>query len=295
MRRHLLFVLIAVVLLPAPAGAWGFEAHQFIMSRAIDMLPAPMRPFFEANRVFLVEHVLDPDLWRTAGFTDEPPRHFLDMDAYGAYPFSALPREYDAALEKYGVDTLSRNGLLPWRTAEMAGKLRRAFEDQQKQGAYALNDIKFFSSIIGHYVADAHPPLHAVVNYDGQLTAQYGLHYRWEGDLFVRYEKQLSIQPPPLKTVAMPRDFIFDTLLEGSRLATAVLDADREAIGTATLYDDRYFDAFFAKMKPVVERRLNESISSVASVIATAWEQAGKPALPLNPTRPPQRRRANPQ
>lgn len=294
MRRHLLFALIAVVLLPAPAGAWGFEAHQFIMSRAIDMLPAPMRSFFDANRVFLVEHVLDPDLWRTAGFTDEPPRHFLDMDAYGAYPFSALPREYGAALEKYGVDTLNRNGLLPWRTAEMAGKLRRAFEDQQKQGAYALNDIKFFSSIIGHYVADAHPPLHAVVNYDGQLTGQYGLHYRWEGDLFVRYEKQLSIQPPPLKTVAMPRDFIFDTLLEGSRLAKAVLDADREAIGHATLYDDRYFDAFFAKMKPVVERRLNESISSVASVIATAWEQAGRPALPLNPARPPQRRRANP-
>lgn len=299
MRRHprtalLLMAFTVFVLLPAPAGAWGFEAHKFIMDRAIEMLPAPMRPFFDANRVFLIEHVIDPDLWRTAGFTDEPPRHFLDFDAYGPYPFTALPREYGAALEKYGIDTLNRNGLLPWRTAEMAGRLRRAFEDQQKQGAYALNDIKFFSSIIGHYVADAHPPLHAVLNYDGQLTGQHGLHNRWEGDLFVRYEKRLSIQPPPVKTVAMPRDFIFDTLLEGSQLAKAVLDADREAIGNATFYDDRYFDAFFAKMKPMVERRLNESISAVASVIATAWEQAGKPALPVNPARPPQRRRANP-
>lgn len=295
MRRHMLIALTAVVLLPAPAGAWGFEAHKLIMDRAIDMLPAPMRPFFDANRVFLVEHVIDPDLWRTAGFTDEPPRHFLDMDAYGAYPFTALPREYGAALEKYGIDTLNRNGLLPWRTAEMAGRLRRAFEDQQRQGAYALNDIKFFSSIIGHYVADAHPPLHAVLNYDGQLTGQHGLHYRWEGDLFVRYEKHLSIQPPPLKTVVMPRDFIFETLLEGSQLAKAVLDADREATGNATVYDDRYFDAFFAKMKPMVERRLNGSISAVASVIATAWEQAGRPALPINPARPPQRRRASRQ
>jgi hypothetical protein len=66
---------------PSSAAAWGFETHKFIVSRAIDILPAAIRPFFEANRVFIVEHCIDPDLWRTAGFTDEPPRHFVDIDA----------------------------------------------------------------------------------------------------------------------------------------------------------------------------------------------------------------------
>ncbi|HET9468583.1 MAG TPA: hypothetical protein VFO48_09235, partial [Vicinamibacterales bacterium] len=99
MRSIALGVLTAILLTPASADAWGFEAHKFIVSRAIDILPAPLRPFFDANRAFIVERSIDPDLWRNAGFTEEPPNHFLDFDAYGPYPFRDLPREYDAALK----------------------------------------------------------------------------------------------------------------------------------------------------------------------------------------------------
>ena len=144
MRNAVACVLIVLLLTPSTAGAWGFETHKFIVSRAIDLLPEAIRPFYEANRVFVVEHAIDPDLWRTAGFTDEPPRHFLDMDAYGKYPFKDLPRDYDAALEKYGADVLNRNGLLPWRAADMAGNLRRAFESQQKQAMYARTTSNVF-------------------------------------------------------------------------------------------------------------------------------------------------------
>ena len=76
MRTILLTAVIAVFALPSHANAWGFDAHQFIVSRAIDMLPAPLRPFFDANRAFIVERAIDPDLWRTAGFTEEPPTIF---------------------------------------------------------------------------------------------------------------------------------------------------------------------------------------------------------------------------
>jgi len=235
-------VLAALVMLslPSTALAWGFETHKFIVSRAIDLLPAAIRPFFEANRTFVVEHSIDPDLWRTAGFTDEPPRHFVDMDAYGKSPFTELPRDYDAALVKFGADTLNRNGLLPWRTSEMTGNLGRAFQTVGR--GYSTADIKFFSAIIGHYVADAHVPLHAVLNYDGQLTGQNGVHTRFEEDLFVRYGKQLNIQPPPLQSIPNVRDFIFDTLLESYQNSDALLAADREAIGSADTYDDRYYD-----------------------------------------------------
>jgi hypothetical protein len=61
--------------------------------RAIDTLPEPIRPFFEASRAFVVERAIDPDLWRNAGFSEEPPNHFVDLDAYGPYPFKELPRE----------------------------------------------------------------------------------------------------------------------------------------------------------------------------------------------------------
>jgi hypothetical protein len=293
MSKAISGVLSLLVLVPASAGAWGFDAHKFIASQAIDRLPQEIRPFFDANRAFIVERAIDPDLWRSAGFTQEPPNHFLDLDAYGRYPFNDLPREYDAALKKFGPDMLTRNGLVPWRTAEMAGRLVRAFEGLQKQVPYARSDIPFFSAIIAHYVADTHVPLHAVVNYDGQLTGQNGVHSRWEDDLFVRYRSRLSLAPAALRSIRNERDFIFDTLLESFQLAADVLAADKEAIGDRAVYDDRYYEAFFVKMKPIVEERLSGAITAVASMIASAWEQAGRPPLPVNaPPRPPQRRPA---
>ena len=279
-------MLAVILFVPSSAVAWGFETHKFIVSRAIELLPEAIRPFFEANRVFVVEHAIDPDLWRVAGFVDEPPRHFLDMDAYGKPPFKDLPRDYDAAVEKYGADLLARNGLVPWRTADMAGNLRRAFEEQHKQGRYARANIRFFSAIIGHYAADANVPLHSALNYDGQLTGQNGVHYRFEEDLFVRYGKQLNLRPGPLKPVSSVRDFMFDALTEGYSFVAPVLAADKKAIGDRTVYDDRYYDAFFAEVKPILEKRLNDAITAVASIITAQWEKAGRPNLPATP--PPQ-------
>src|SRR5204862_3153255 len=111
---------------------------------------------------------------------------------------------------------------------------------------------------------------------------------RFEEELFIRYATQLNIQPPPLRSVSNVRDFIFDTLIDSFRDVDAVLAADKEAIGNADSYDDRYFDAFFAKVKPVLERRIGVAVSAVASVITSEWERAGRPALPVTPPpRPP--------
>jgi len=285
-------LMLALMLTPTPAYGWGFETHKYIVSRAIDMLPDAIRPFFQANRTFVVEHCVDPDLWRIAGFVDEPPRHFVDIDAYGTYPFTELPRDYNAALAKFGRETLVKNGLLPWRTDEMAGQLEKMFQQIPQNVGYAATDVKFFAAIVGHYVADANVPFHAVLNYDGQLTGQNGIHVRFEEDLFVRYRTRLNIQPPPLRSVPNARDLIFDTLLESYTLADKVLAADREAIDDRGFYDDRYYDAFFSKVKPILEKRIGDAISAVASVIASEWEHAGRPALPVNPPpRPPAPRR----
>jgi hypothetical protein len=292
MRCITIGVLTAILAAPSGAHAWGFETHKFIVARAIDILPDPLRPFFEANRAFIVERSIDPDLWRSAGFTEEPPNHFLDFDAYGRYPFTNLPRNYDDALKKYGIDELRQNGMLPWRTYEIAGRLVRAFQALAKNGQYARSDIRFFSAVIGHYVSDAHVPLHAVLNYNGQLTGQTGIHYRWEEELFVRFQKQLAVKPGPLKRISNERDYIFETLLESSQLAGAVLAADNKAIGTRDVYDEQYFATLLAETRPIWEKRINDAINGVASVITSAWEQAGKPALTANPPPSvPQRRR----
>jgi hypothetical protein len=277
----------------ADAQAWGFDPHRFIMDRAIALLPPELRPLFEKQRAMVVERAIDPDTWRTAGFEEEARNHFVDLDweGFGTYPFAALPRDYTAAVAKFGRERIHEMGTLPWRTEEIHGNLRRAFEAYARRGPFGQFDIVFYAASLAHYVSDAHVPFHAVINYDGQLSGQNGVHGRWETALFERYRDRLTIAPTPIPPVRDPRDFIFDRLLEGTRLAPAALKADLDAIGTRDVYDDAYFEMFFAANKPVLERRLNESIAAVAAMIAGAWEAAGKPAVPLDPPQTPQRRR----
>jgi hypothetical protein len=296
MRTLLPLALLALLLAPAPANAWGFEPHRFIMERAIALLPPELRPLFEKNRAMVVERAIDPDTWRTAGFQEEAKNHFVDLDweGFGPYPFSALPRDYAAAVAKFGRERIDEMGTLPWRAEEFHGNLRRAFEAYARRGAFGQFDILFFAASLAHYVSDAHVPFHAVINYDGQLTSQNGIHARFESALFERYRDQLTIAPKPIAPILNPRDFIFDRLLEGTQLTPPILKADLQGIGNRDVYDNEYFTAFFAATRPVLERRLNESIAGVAAMIAGAWEAAGKPAVPLAPQQPPQRRRRQP-
>jgi hypothetical protein len=282
---------IAVLAVPTPSTAWGFDAHKFIADRMIALLPPEIRPLFERRRAFIVERAIDPDLWRTVGWEEEPPNHFLDIDhqAFGPYPFAALPRDYADAVQKFGRDFIHQQGLLPWRTSEFYGRLVREFESLQRTPppGYAQDNIVLFSAIIAHYVSDGHVPLHSVVNYNGQLTGQDGVHSRWEGELFERNRDRLTIAPPPVKPVTVPRDTMFDVLLASNRMSANVLESDRTAAAGREFYDDAYFDAFAKGTLSTLERRLNDSIAAVASFITGAWETAGKPSLPKEGDRTP--------
>jgi len=264
------------------------------MDRAIGLLPAELRPLFERYRAVVVERSIDPDLWRTAGFEEENKHHFLNIDweGYGPYPFAALPRDHAAAVARFGRARIEENGTLPWRVEEYHGNLRRAFAAYATRGAQGQFDILFFAASLAHYVSDALSPFHAVLDYDGQLTGQRGIHARFESVLVDRYRGRLTIEPRPLAPVRTPRDFIFDRLLENTRVVPAILKSDLDAIGTRDVYDEAYYDAFFAANRPLLERRLAETMAAMAATIAGAWEAAGRPAVPAEPPPlPPQRRR----
>jgi hypothetical protein len=286
--------VLALMATPTRTQAWGFDAHKTIMEHAIGLLPPELRPFFEQNRSTLVERAIDPDTWQVAGFnSDESPNHFLDLDweGYGKYPYDGLPRDYSEAIAKFGKKRVDDMGTVPWRVEEMYGNLRRAFETYERRGPFGRFDVIFFSAWLTHYVSDAHVPFHAVLNYDGQLTGQHGIHSRFEAYLFERYRTQWTIAPKPIAPIKNPRDFIFDAVLAGTQLVPPILKSDLEAIGTRDEYDDAYYAAFFKANRAVLERRLNESIAASAAMIAGAWEAAGKRGVPLSPRALPQRRR----
>jgi len=295
MLKRLLAALVVACLSPSPAYAWGFTAHRLIMRRAIDILPPEIKPFFVEHRDALVLRVVDPDMWRTIGW-DEDPNHFLNLGTpeFGPAPaFTALPRDYTAALQKFGSATLDRHGRLPWREAEMFGNLQRAFADLGDANVFSVERVIVFAAAASHYIQDATQPLHATVNYDGIATDQRGVHARFEAELIERFSSRLTLTPAPPKAIGAPRDYAFDTLLASFQKVDALLAADKAALGAKDTYDDAYFDAFFAKVKPMLDAQLSAAVTATASTITTAWEQAGRPNLyPKVPREPRKVQRA---
>ena len=138
-------------------------------------------------------------------------------------------------------------------------------------------------------MADAHVPFHAVVNYDGQLTNQHGIHSRFETELFLRYQERLSIRKLKLIPVPDAKALVFDALITSFLKVPAVLEADSAAAAGRQAYDAVYFDRFFDQTQSVLEEQLSHSIKAVASVVVAAWEEAGSPDLLQKVERPPRR------
>jgi hypothetical protein len=288
--------IIATVLLAVPATlqGWGVDVHRHITRRALDHLPVPLRAFYAEQRDFVVEHSIDPDMWRVVGLRDargeEDPNHFLDIDGLDELrPFKNVPRDWDAYVARYGADRANRMGRLPWRTEEIYRLLVARFRDAGKGPGYAADNVRYLTAVLAHYIEDAHVPFHAVLNYDGQLTNQRGIHSRFETEAVLRNIKTLRLAPVTIKPVGNIRDFVFDTLIASETFVASVLDADRNAAAGREFYDDGYHAAFGNGVRSVIERRLSEAASGVASVIVAAWTEAGKPNLPTRVVRPPAR------
>jgi alkylated DNA nucleotide flippase Atl1 len=280
---------------PVPLQSWGFDVHRHITRRALDNLPLELRPFFAVQREFIVEHSVDPDLWRAVGLRgelgDEDPNHFLDIDGLDdVRPFANVPRDWKAYVDKYGVERVNRMGRLPWRTEEIYRLLVARFRDVARPApGYAADNARYLSAVLAHYVEDAHVPFHAVVNYDGQLTGQRGIHSRFETEAVLRNMKTLKLAPVTIRPVSNIRDFMFEALIDSESLVAAVLQADRKATEGREFYDNGYYATFTNGVRPIIEKRVSDAASGVASVIVSAWIEAGKPVLPVNVVRPPAR------
>jgi alkylated DNA nucleotide flippase Atl1 len=296
--RRVLAVGFAVALLSVPVSmrAWGMDVHRFLTKRALDGLPPAVKPFFDERREFVSEHAADPDLWRVVGlkndFGNEDPNHFLDIDALDdPPPFKNVPHDWTQFVAKYGKDRAIAAGRLPWRAEEIYKKLVVTFQDIGRPAGppYAADNARYLSAVLAHYIEDAHVPFHATSNHDGQLTNQRGLHSRFESELVAQHMASLKLAPVTVHHVGNVREFVFDTLVESQALVAPVLRADREAAAGREFYDDRYFARFSAGALPIAEKRMSDAASAVASVIVAAWEEAGKPPLPLAASKSPAR------
>lgn len=268
---------------------WGFYAHKKINYYAVFLLPPQMLVLYKPNIEFITEHAVDPDKRRYA-LVAEGPRHFIDMDQYGAYPFTNLPHSWKDAIAKFGQDSLNVHGIVPWHVQTMLSRLTNAFKEKN----FSL--IMKNSAEIGHYISDAHVPLHASSNHNGQNTDQKGIHGFWESRVpELLADKEFDFFIGKAEYIKNPGSFIWDRILESALAADSVLRFEKELSVqfpgdkkyafekrnniVIKQYSSDYSKAYNKKLNGMVERRMRQSIFAVASFWYTAWVNAGQPDL----------------
>src|SRR6476659_7150368 len=102
--RKILFLFI-FLFISLHAFCWGFYGHKKVNYYAVFFLPPEMMQLYKPQIDFITEHAVDPDMRRYA-IAEEAPRHYIDIDHYGIYPFDSLPRKWEDAVKKFSEDSL---------------------------------------------------------------------------------------------------------------------------------------------------------------------------------------------
>jgi hypothetical protein len=267
---------------------WGFWAHKRINRLAVLRLPIEMQFFYRHHIDYLTENATNPDK-RRYSVVGEAERHFIDLDIYGDSALSILPRYWQDAVQKIGEDSLRKHGIVPWHVQLAAYQLTNAFKG--KDAAKILR----ISADLGHYIADAHVPLHTTRNYNGQLTNQEGIHGFWESrlpelfadkyDLWIgAAEYQDNVTKQIWNTIAASHLACDSVLLFERRLSNDFKPDKkfsydlRNNVLTRT-YSREFSEQYHKLLQDQVERRMRSSIKMVGDVWYTCWVNAGQPDL----------------
>lgn len=281
------FLLVAIVGL----SSWGFLVHRTIHQIAVYNLPEPMRSFFYSDMDNLVANAPRPDIRRNKDKTEDT-KHFIDLEAYGPNAANEMPFEWEAAVKKYGKDSLIKWGWGPYNVMVQLDKLTAAFKSNNK------DSILFYAADLGHYVADLHVPLHTTMNYDGQLTGQKGLHSLWETFIpEINLDQFMLYNPHQAKYIKNPAQALWIDIRKAHVLVPQMLAIETEVTKQFTpetkyrnqmrygkevkSYTKPFAEAYAKALGNTVNVQLIASANMIADFWYTAWVNAGKPQLTL--------------
>ena len=286
-------IFIILLILPSSLfGGWGFFGHKRINRMAVfTIADDELFNFYKFHLDFITEHAVDPDKRRYA-VKVEGPRHFIDIDHYvkkGENPFAIMPRNWKDAVDKFSEDTLQAYGIVPWHIDKMVKRLTYAFKEKN------LDRILKYSADLGHYVSDAHVPLHTTENYNGQFTNQKGIHGFWESRIPELYANDYDYLVGKASYIKKPLDKAWNIVEHSFNALDSVLTFEQkltdqwskdkkysyENRGSVMMkvYSKEFSAEYSKRLNGMQERRMRESIISIGSLWLTAWINAGQPDL----------------
>lgn len=187
-------------------------------------------------------------------------------------------------------DIFSNYGILPYHLEQFQKKLVNAFK------AKDIKAILRISSDIGHYIGDAHVPLHTTENYNGQMTGQDGIHAFWESrlpELFA--DESYNFFSGRAIYIDDMQSYFWNIVQESHRLLPDVLGIEKQISiefprdqqycyeqrldRTVEIQCEAYSRYYHDLLDGMVERRMQDAVQAIGSVWFTSWIQAGQPDL----------------
>lgn len=286
MKRLLIMISLSFIFLLC--NSWGFFAHKKINEYAVYTLPSTLASFYKKNIILITEKAVDADK-RCYIDSLESPRHYIDIDDYEEPTIDSIPIHWSKAKEKYQEKQLLLNGIVPWQISFSYNKLVEAFKNKN------VTQIIRFSADLGHYIGDAHVPLHTTKNYNGQLSNQIGIHAFWESRLPEMFASQYSFIKGQAHFIKDPLNTAWDIVKQSNLLVDSVLIIEKKLDQSFSkyqkygfiernnilirTYSDEYAKAYHLALNGMVEKRMTSAIQQVGSFWYSAWVEAGQPNL----------------
>ena len=283
--KLIIIILISFLFLSSKEiKKWGFQGHKIINKMAVFTLPSEIAIFFKKNIEFITENSTTPDSRRYSN-KKEGAGHYIDMEYYTNID-SLKELTWKQISKKIPEDSLLKHGTLPWRVIQYKYLLQKAFENK------SYKDILKYASELGHYIADAHVPLHTTKNYNGQYTNQNGIHSLWETKIVNTIINDLIYLTKKAEYINDLNTFIWGIIIRSNNDVNKVLSVESKLSNETNIekytfpfknekktYSEEYIKIYNEKLNGMVENKIKLAIENLGSVWYTAWVDAGQPNL----------------
>ncbi|WP_310589746.1 zinc dependent phospholipase C family protein [Dyadobacter luticola] len=247
-----------------------------------------MLVFYKPNIDYLTENAVNPDK-RRYSVVGEAERHFIDLDVYGDGALILLPKYWREAVGKIGEDSLRKHGIAPWHIQLASYQLTEAFKAKDAQRILRI------SADLGHYIADAHVPLHTTRNYNGQFSNQDGIHGFWESRLPELFAGDYDVWNGSAEYQENIANAIWNVVRESHACLDSVFLFEKELSKNfkqdkkysyelrnnvlTRSYSHDFAEKYHQMLDRQVERRMRAAIKMVGDMWYTCWVNAGQPDL----------------
>lgn len=271
-RSTLLRCLVVTALSFQSLSAWGTEGHRIVNLNGVRQLPFSMIRFRDVDYLF-ADHASDVDR-RKVRDEEETFRQFIELERYPEFYTKGLPGSLLDLQRKYGAESVRQNGYLPYLVLTMYDSVQRVMKAGDWKGTVTA------ATDLGHYIAEMTMPLNTTMNYDGQLTKNNGVKWRYEIELMNRYYNLVNFKRSEPRKFDQPKtdpvNRVFGLLSRSHARVGAVMRADTAAFrGAKRTYNSTYYSLLWKEIGRPTNDLMQEGADLFAAMLYNAWLGAG--------------------